>query len=218
MSKTARPAPLPEAPQIVLRPLDSLVAYARNARSHSPAQIEQLKASIVEFGWTNPVLADENGIVAGHGRTTAARALYDAGFTLKFPNGSPIPDGMVPVVDCTGWSEAQRRAYILADNKLALNAGWDMEMLKVELGDLKEMGLDLDLTGFDVGEIGAMLEPEGAAGDATPPEDFPSYDEEIETAFCCPSCGYRWSGQANSKGRGPGAEDDSDDDQPPGDE
>lgn len=153
------------APQVVLRPLAELVAYARNARTHDAAQVSQLKASMVEFGWTNPVLADTAGIVAGHGRTMAAGELYAAGVTIRFPNGAPIPAGMVPVIDCTGWSDAQRKAYILTDNKLALNAGWDLDMLRVEIGDLQAMGFDLTLTGFDSEELGLML------GDPDPPAD-----------------------------------------------
>lgn len=144
-------------PQITLRPLESLVPYARNSRTHSPEQIGQIKASLAEFGWTNPVLADDAGIVAGHGRTLAAAELYQHGHQIRFPNGAPIPPGMVPVVDCSGWSEAQRRAYIIADNKLALNAGWDEELLAVEMVDLKDMGFDIDLLGFDETELAELL-------------------------------------------------------------
>ena len=121
----------------------SLVPYARNARTHSPEQVAQIAASIREWGWTLPVLVDEQGtIIAGHGRILAAQSL---GITE------------VPVMVAAGWSEAQRRAYVIADNKLALNAGWDPELLPVELGDLKAMGFDLGLTGFGELELGKLL-------------------------------------------------------------
>jgi len=130
------------ADHVERRSVESLIPYARNARTHSDAQVAQLAASIQEWGWTTPVLIDEaGGIIAGHGRIMAARKLN-------------IEE--VPVMIATGWSEAQRRAYVLADNQLAMNAGWDMDLLKVELGDLGEMGFDLDLIGLDQKEIEAI--------------------------------------------------------------
>ena len=119
--------------------IDKLIPYARNSRTHSDAQVAQIAASIKEFGFTNPVLIDETGsIIAGHGRVMAARKLA-------------IAD--VPSIRLTHLTEAQKKAYIIADNKLALNAGWDDEMLAVELADLKDMGFDLDLIGFSTDEI-----------------------------------------------------------------
>lgn len=165
-------------PQIQLRPIDSLVHYARNARTHSPEQITQLKASLVEFGWTNAVLADADGIVAGHGRVMAAGELYQHGKQIKFPNGSLIPSGMVPVVDCTGWSAAQRRAYILADNKLALNAGWDNDLLKIELQDLKADSFDLSLLGFGDDELKDLLGLELPDRNDADPDDVPEAPTE----------------------------------------
>ena len=130
--------------------LDKLIPYARNSRTHSDAQVAQIAASIKEFGFTNPVLIDETGsIIAGHGRVMAARKLA-------------ITD--VPSIRLTHLTEAQKKAYIIADNKLALNAGWDDEMLAVELTDLKDMGFDLDLTGFSTDEIEALLAPTGTEG------------------------------------------------------
>jgi len=130
--------------------LDALIPYARNSRTHSDAQVAQIAASIKEFGFTNPVLIDETGsIIAGHGRVMAARKLA-------------IAD--VPSIRLTHLTEAQKKAYIIADNKLALNAGWDDEMLAVELTDLKDMGFDLDLTGFSTDEIEALLAPAGTEG------------------------------------------------------
>src|SRR5882724_10382441 len=119
-------------------PIKRLVPYARNARTHSDAQIGQIAASIREWGWTNPVLVAEDGtIIAGHGRVLAAQKL---GITK------------VPVMVATGWTEAQRRAYTIADNKLTLNGGWDQELLGLEIGELELLGFDLDLIGFSEDE------------------------------------------------------------------
>src|ERR1041384_2915843 len=108
------------------RPVDRLIPYARNSRTHSAAQVAEIAASIREFGWTNPILVDgSNGIIAGHGRLLAARKL---GMTL------------VPVIELAGMTEAQKRAYVIADHKLALNAGWNHELLSLELGDLQGLG------------------------------------------------------------------------------
>ena len=125
--------------------LDALIPYARNSRTHSDAQVAQIAASIKEFGFTNPVLIDETGsIIAGHGRVMAARKLA-------------IAD--VPSIRLTHLTDAQKKAYVIADNKLALNAGWDDEMLAVELSDLKDMDFNLDLTGFSAEEIDTLLTP-----------------------------------------------------------
>jgi len=130
--------------------IERLVPYARNSRTHSDAQVAQIAASIREFGFTNPVLVDEHGgIIAGHGRVLAARKLG-----LE----------QVPTIELAGLTESQRRAYIIADNKLALNAGWDDEMLRVELDALKELEFDLDLTGFDIDEIKALMPAEISPG------------------------------------------------------
>lgn len=126
-------------------PIENLIPYARNSRTHSEAQITKIAASIKEFGFLNPVIVDgANGIVAGHGRVLAAKKL-----------------GMeeVPVIEASHLTEAQRRAYIIADNRLALDAEWDDEMLRVEFAELEGLGFDLDLTGFTPEEI-AALEPE----------------------------------------------------------
>jgi ParB-like chromosome segregation protein Spo0J len=123
-------------------PIDTLIPYARNSRTHSDEQVAQIMESIEQFGFTYPVLADAQGIVAGHGRVMAATRLYQAGKTIKLPGGEALPVGTLPVIDCTGWTEAQRRAYIIADNKLAENAGWDEHMLALEFADLRSMELD----------------------------------------------------------------------------
>jgi ParB-like chromosome segregation protein Spo0J len=122
--------------------LGKLIPYAKNSRTHDDFQIQQIAASIREFGFTNPVLIDsEDGIIAGHGRVMAARKL---GLTE------------VPCIRLGHLTETQKRAYIIADNKLALNSGWDEEMLGLELADLREADFDLDLIGFDAGEIGVI--------------------------------------------------------------
>jgi DNA modification methylase len=163
-------------PQIKLRPLDHLVAYARNSRTHSPAQVEQLQASMLEWGWTSPVMVDEMGIVAGHGRCMAAEAIYKRGEQIKFPNGTPIPIGMVPTMDVSGWSPDQRKAYILADNQLAMNAGWDEELLSLELKELEAADYNIELIGFDEDTLADLLAggelevPEDKDPDAAPPE------------------------------------------------
>jgi len=131
------------ADKIVLRSVESLIPYARNARTHSDAQVAQIAASIREFGFTNPVLVDgENGIVAGHGRVLAARKLSMV---------------QVPCIELAHLTDAQRRAYIIADNKLALNAGWDEQLLTLELGELKMAGFNLSATGFGELELNALL-------------------------------------------------------------
>ena len=136
----------------------TLIPFAKNSRTHNDAQVAQIAASIREFGFTNPVLIDEaNGIIAGHGRVLAARK-------LKLIE--------VPCIRLLHLTEAQKRAYIIADNKLALNAGWDEAMLKLELADLKALDFDLDLTGFTTDEIDALLADAGTEG-LTDPDDTP---------------------------------------------
>ena len=147
-----------EVPRIVLRAIDALVPYARNSRTHSPAQVELLQRLLLEFGWTNPVLIDEQGIVAGHGRIMAAEKLYARGEQIRFPGGSAIPIGFVPTLDCTGWTEAQRKAYIIADNQSAMaGSGWDEEALRLELKELEAINYDLSLTAFGDDQIEALL-------------------------------------------------------------
>lgn len=133
-------------------PLEDLVPYARNARTHTQEQIEQIAASIREFGFLNPVIVDdEGGIIAGHARVQAARKLGR---------------GTVPTIEASHLTEAQKRAYILADNRLAELAGWDDELLRVELGELRLEGVALELTGFDEHWLG---EPSlGDENDAEP--------------------------------------------------
>lgn len=156
--------------------IDDLIPYARNSRTHSEAQVAQVAASIREFGFTNPVLIDaDGGIIAGHGRVLAARKLG-----LK----------TVPAIRIDYMTEAQKRAYVIADNKLALNAGWDDELLALELGDLKDEGFDLSLTGFSDDELARLVidaeetgMPDLASGDREPLQQmaFMLHDDQAET-------------------------------------
>ena len=144
-------------------PIADLVPYVNNARTHSPAQIAKLRASLREFGFVNPVIIDkDNGIIAGHGRVEAARL---EGFKE------------VPCVPAEHLTEAQKRAYILADNRMAEDAGWDEQMLREELEALEEMGFDLPLTGFDDKELGKLLGDEQEAE-----EDSFDLSEALERA------------------------------------
>ena len=131
------------AKQIILQPVEALIPYARNSRTHSDEQVAQIAASIREFGFTNPVLVDdEGGIVAGHCRVMAARQI---GMTA------------LPTIN-VGWlSERQRRAYVIADNQLAMNAGWDSMALSAELSDLQDIGFDMGLLGFDAEALAGLL-------------------------------------------------------------
>lgn len=153
-------------PSIKVKTAD-LIPYARNSRTHSDEQVNQICSSIKEFGFTNPIIIDEdNGIIAGHGRVMAANK-------LKIKE--------LPCVQITGWSDAQKKAYVIADNKLALNAGWDMEMLKVEFQELQELEFDLSLTGFSPDEIGELTfeEKEGLTDEDAVP-DVPEQPVTIE--------------------------------------
>jgi DNA modification methylase len=132
------------------RPLDLLIPYASNARTHSDAQVAEIAGSIRAFGFTNPALIAEDGtLIAGHGRVLAARKL---GMTE------------VPTIVLHGLTETQRRALVLADNRIALNAGWDQQLLALELHDLQEAGFDLGLTGFDAGELRSLMDDGPATG------------------------------------------------------
>lgn len=147
---------------IIQTPIADMIPYTGNARTHSDEQIVQIAASIKEFGFTNPVLTDgRGGIIAGHGRVLAAKRLG-------------LPE--VPTIALAHLSEAQRKAYILADNKLALNAGWDDDLLKIELGGLAEMDFDLSVIGFDDFELESIF-AERTEG-LTDPDDVPDAPDE----------------------------------------
>jgi len=145
--------------------IDTLIPYARNARTHSDVQVAQIAASITEFGWTNPILVDgAKGVIAGHGRLLAARKLgHDE----------------VPVIELSHLTDTQKRAYIIADNKLSLNAGWDDEVLSVEMEELDDKGFDLTLTGFDDDEA-ADLNLDQEKNPYTQKADTPVYEPIAE--------------------------------------
>lgn len=201
------------ANKIEMWPVDRLKPYENNAKKHPPEQITRLAAMIVEFGFTSPILVDgKAGIIAGHGRLLAAKQL-----------GMPE----VPVIVLDYLTDAQRRACIIADNRVG-ETGWDEAILAAEIEALAADSFDLELTGFDQAELDRMLsdatedgqEPtngdqpstenpsdggqesgneDGDGGEiddpSDPPNDFNEYDEEIKTDYCCPNCGYQWSGK-----------------------
>jgi site-specific DNA-methyltransferase (adenine-specific) len=146
--------------------VDKLIPYAKNSRTHSPEQVAQIAASIKEFGFRNPILVDGVGIIAGHGRLMAAQKL-----------------GLdqVPTIDCSDMTESQKKAYIIADNKLALNAGWDTAMLSIEMQDLEDEGFDLTLLGFDDKELNVLLNPIEETEGLTDEDAVPDIPEEPKT-------------------------------------
>lgn len=157
-------------------PTADLIPYARNTRTHSLEQVAQIAGSIREFGFTNPVLIDkDNGIIAGHGRVMAASKLGLA---------------KVPCIRLDHLTETQKRAYIIADNKLALNAGWDEELLGLELADLREADFDMDLMGFDADAIEAMLNPPDPTPDESSGGEVDVDGMEMECT--CPKCGFEF--------------------------
>jgi DNA modification methylase len=152
--------------KITQKKVTELIPYVKNSRTHSDEQVAQIAASIKEFGWTNPILIDgDNGIIAGHGRLLAARKLGHK---------------EVPTIELKDFTEIQKKAYIIADNRLALNAGWDNEMLTIELNDLLADGFALDILGFDPKEIAALLDPEVVEG-LTDEDAVPDVPEEPKT-------------------------------------
>lgn len=164
--------------------VEKLIPYVRNSRTHSDAQISKIAASIKEFGFLNPVIIDgENGIVAGHGRVLAAQKLG-----LK----------ELPTIEASHLSEAQRRAYVIADNRLALDAGWDNDLLKIELQDLDSEGFDLTLTGFEIGEITALFDsPSFEPGTE---DDQGKLDELAPKIVQCPHCGQEYDLREHGQG------------------
>jgi len=154
-------------------PVETLIPYARNARTHSDAQVSQIAGSIKEFGFCNPVLIDKDGgIIAGHGRVLAAQKLG-----LK----------AVPTITLGHLNETQKRAYILADNKLAMNAGWDDEMLRIEIMDIQRLGSDMTVIGFSADELGDLFDDK-----SLDLEDGEGNHDKDTSAYCCPKCGFKF--------------------------
>ena len=163
---------MPTKSKIEYIDIEKLIPYVNNARTHSDEQVAQIAASIHEFGFTNPVLiSEDNSIIAGHGRVMAARK---------------IGIEEVPCIRLSHLTEAQRKAYIIADNKLALNAGWDADILKFELQAIDSMDFDLTLTGFDVDELRIAM---GFGADLTVEEQ----KEKSKDPIICPSCGHEFN-------------------------
>jgi len=160
-------------------PIEKLVPYAKNARTHSDAQVAQIAASIREWGFTTAILVDESGsIIAGHGRVMAARKLGMAS---------------LPVMVAAGWTDAQKRAYVIADNKLALNAGWDNDLLALELGELGDAGFDLDLLGFETGDLDRLLNIDTAEKDQPNESSAKEIDTDAyDMQHRCPRCGFEY--------------------------
>jgi hypothetical protein len=157
-----------------------LTPYARNARTHSAEQVEQIASMIEKFGWTTPALVDqEGGLIAGHGRVMAAAKLYERGKTLLMADGTPIAPGCIPVNYAVGWSEDQKRAYVLADNQVALNAGWDQDLLKFELTALQVADFDMGLTGFVAADLTAIF--------AVEPEPLQLYSRKLDPPIYKPT-------------------------------
>lgn len=176
MRARAREATDPGLRKYRMQRVDSLVAYDRNPRTHSPAQVDLIAKLITEFGFTNPVLVDgKRGIIAGHGRVLAAQKL-----------------GMesVPTLELSHLNAAQRRAYVIADNASALKAGWNDELLALELGELRDDGFDLSLTGFDLGELNTLF-GDGAEFGPGSADDQGRLDER--TPVTCPECGHSFA-------------------------
>jgi len=166
--------------EITYQKVADLIPYVNNSRTHSDEQVKQIAASIKEFGFTNPILIDENkGVIAGHGRLLAAGKLALA---------------EVPTIVLEGLTEAQRKAYVIADNKLALNAGWDTTSLTSELERLKELDFDLDILSFSTEELETLLkEPFFEPGTE---EDQGKLDELDPKWIDCPNCGKEFDMRA----------------------
>lgn len=177
---------MPEMPAyaIELRRVAELVPYAGNSRTHDDIQRDLLRRLIDEVGWTKPVIVRGETIAAGHGAVLVAEEIYRHG-GLIYPapgrdaGARAFPPGTVPVIDASGWSAEQLRAYVIADNQIPLRAGWDWEVLRMELGDLHEVGFELELTGFDAFELETLLNGtagagagEGESGAGGEPEEF----------------------------------------------
>ena len=148
--------------EIVYKKINELKSYENNSRTHDESQIKQICESIKEYGWTNPVLIDEKGmIIAGHGRVEGAKKL-----DIK----------EVPCIVLSGLTEAQKKAYVIADNKMALNAGWNEEVLKTELENLKELDFDLELTGFSKKELEKLFDEINESNPYTAKTEIPQYE------------------------------------------
>lgn len=189
-------AQAPAAPSFVVasfRPLPALLPYAQNSVTHSDADVEQLAAAIMEYGFTKPILADEKGIVAGHRRKLALALLFSQGKQPHMVTGEAIPPGMAPVIDCTGWSETQRKGYIIWDNQSAAAPIWN-EFLPVELLDLRDHGFDMTLTGFSLDDVDSYIKGLPSLGGGDEEGLSENYSRKIEAPI------YRVTGERPAVG------------------
>lgn len=159
---------------VEFRLIDELRVFDRNSRKHSASQVALLVASIERWGFTNPLLVDGDQIVAGHGRLAAVRKIFNEGRTLRLPDGRILPQRTVPVLSCSGWSEEQRRAYVIADNSLGLASEWDEDLLRGELGSLRGDGFDPTSFGFGAGFVDQLLAGHVAGDGKTDPDECPA--------------------------------------------
>lgn len=163
--------------KIIYKDTNLLIPYVSNSRTHSEEQIAQVASSIKEFGFTNPVLIDsDNGIIAGHGRILAAQK-------LNLDN--------VPCIELSHLTDAQKKAYVIADNKLALNAGWDEELLSIEINDLIELDFNVDLLGFDDDELSDIMEDINF--NPVSEDEQGKLDELDPIWVICPDCGKEFN-------------------------
>lgn len=193
-------AGLPEtaAPVIELREIADLIPYARNSRTHSDEQIAQLAGFFEDVGYVGAIVVRDGVIAKGHGSLSAIRKLLSSGKRIYPPPGRaqgarPYPAGMVPVIDASGWTDAQFRAFVIADNQLALNAGWNYEMLAVEIDELRDLDFDLSLVGFDQKHLNELIgTPNEPPPDGDVASDEPSRnllmiecatEQELESLF-----------------------------------
>ena len=161
--------------KITQKKVESLIPYINNSRTHSDEQVAQIAGSIKEFGWTNPILVDgDNSIIAGHGRLLAARKL---GYKD------------VPTIELKNLTDTQKKAYIIADNKLALNAGWDNEILSIELGSLQSANFNIELLGFDAIELSDLFDEQIKELKSNTEEIDP---DEYDMNCKCPKCGFEF--------------------------
>lgn len=187
-------------PQIELVQVDSLIPYENNAKMHSESQVNDLIKLIKEFGYTNPVLAEGLNLVAGHCRQKAVQQIYASGETIMLPNKEVLPVGTIPKIDCSGWNAAQKRAYIITDNKSAEVLGsWDQEILQAEIAALNLVDYDLNLLCFSQAEIEKILDPENIDGNFTQSnKDYEGSQEHKEEDFSefdhkCPRCNFEFN-------------------------
>jgi ParB-like chromosome segregation protein Spo0J len=170
-----------------LHPISKILPYTNNTKLHPESQVKQIAASIKEFGFTRPILLCDGGIKAGHGAMLAVQLLLDMGEQIypapgKAHGAEPFPDGMIPVVDATGWTEQEAKAYVIADNRLAELAPWDEKLLAIELEDIRLVGeVDFNLTGFDLSELEKVLDAGAGVGGEEQEKDYS--EQNIEARF-----------------------------------